>query len=384
MNEATSIYLDLVRFLAAFTVFVVHANYDRLTGGLPLLWRLADHGNDAVMVFFVLSGFVIAYVADTKEKTPKQYYIARLARLYSVAAPALLLTVLLDFSGARIAPAVYDGWWFASDGPAWRFFASFFFIHELWFTSLRPFTNGPYWSLGYEFWYYVLFGLTLYLKAPQRYFALAAGCVLVGPKILLLFPIWLLGVWVYATIKTRKLSEGAGWCMFLGSAAIWFLYRYTEQPAALLQWTEGRFGRGITYDVLGFSKEFISSYVIGALVATHFIGLAAVSHRFAALLELCRLPIRYLAGYTFALYLFHYPLLQFFSALAQDLPEGALRTLSIVAGTLLSIWALGTLTERKKADLKRALLRLHDRVRFAALGVARWLNDRSERPGAGA
>ncbi len=60
MNRPTSIYLDLIRFCAAAIVFIVHANYDRFTGGgLPLLWRLQDLGNDAVMVFFVLSGYML-------------------------------------------------------------------------------------------------------------------------------------------------------------------------------------------------------------------------------------------------------------------------------------------------------------------------------------
>ena len=51
------------------------------------------------MVFFVLSGFVIAYVSEQKEHTLREYSISRLARLWSVAVPALILTIALDQLG---------------------------------------------------------------------------------------------------------------------------------------------------------------------------------------------------------------------------------------------------------------------------------------------
>ena len=100
-------------------VFLVHAQYER-TGGLSFAAPLANLGNDAVMVFFVLSGFVIAYVADKKEKTFHDYALSRLARLYSVAAPALALTVVVDYVGSRIDYSLYTGWDFLTDHPWWR------------------------------------------------------------------------------------------------------------------------------------------------------------------------------------------------------------------------------------------------------------------------
>lgn len=194
MNRPTSVYLDFIRFCAAATVFIVHANYDRFTGGLPFLWRFRDLGNDAVMVFFVLSGFVIAYVASEKERTRREYFASRLARLYSVAVPALILTVCLDYLGSRINHALYDGWWYQSDAPAWRVVVSLLFLNELWFDSVRPFSNGPYWSLGYEFWYYMLYASVAY-SARSWKACIFTGmlCAFIGPKILLLFPVWLMG-----------------------------------------------------------------------------------------------------------------------------------------------------------------------------------------------
>lgn len=109
MNSTTSIYLDVIRFLAAALVFVVDANYGRFTGGLPVLWRFEALGNDAVMVFFVLSGFVIACISDQKERTLKTYFIRRFARLYSVSVPALVLTIVVDAIDSRLSPLLCVG-----------------------------------------------------------------------------------------------------------------------------------------------------------------------------------------------------------------------------------------------------------------------------------
>ena len=62
MNNTLSTYLDGVRFFAAFIVFASHASYDRSFGQWLEFFRI--HGHDGVVVFFVLSGFVICYVVD--------------------------------------------------------------------------------------------------------------------------------------------------------------------------------------------------------------------------------------------------------------------------------------------------------------------------------
>lgn len=109
MNRQTSLYLDLVRFLAAVAVLVSHLCGQRFTGGL--LWQAEPYVDEAVDVFFVLSGFVIGYVTDQREATAKSYAIARLARVYSVALPALVTTFVLDAIGAALRPDLYAEWW---------------------------------------------------------------------------------------------------------------------------------------------------------------------------------------------------------------------------------------------------------------------------------
>jgi len=317
MTKTLSIYLDIFRFLAASIVFVVHADYGRLTGGLPFFWRFKDLGNDAVMVFFVLSGYVITWVADQKESLLKDFYASRLARLYSVVIPALILTVSLDFIGSSINFDLYsDSKYFQSDTPLWRIFANLFFINELWFLSVRPFSNGPFWSLGYEFWYYVIFSFAWYFKKPLRNILIIICCFFVGPKILILFPVWLLGVCAYFITKQNLFPKSIGLILYLSSTIAYIAFRQGSYPQILTEWTINHFGKTFVIDQLKSSQYFLSSYVIGLLIALHFIGVASIAPLISRFLAFFERPIRYLAEYTFAIYLFHYPLLQFIAAIS--------------------------------------------------------------------
>jgi peptidoglycan/LPS O-acetylase OafA/YrhL len=356
MHRNLSIYLDLVRFLSAMLVFVVHANYQRFTGGLPVLGHLSDLGNDAVMAFFVLSGFVIAFVVNQKERNVREYAASRLARLYSVVVPALILTMLLDAVGSQIAPDLYTGRWFAYDNPLWRVLASLTFTNELWFSYTRPFSNGPFWSLGYEPWYYALFGAAHFLSGHLRYFAVGAICLVMGPKILLLLPVWLLGVWAYRRTVNSTMSLSKGVALFFGSMAAYLSFRLLEGPDYLLELSKEIFGEDVLYDKLSWSRKFMSSYVIGVCVALHFVGAATIAERWPRIPARLERPIRYAAGFTFALYLMHYPLLQFFAGLTPVIGWEEHRAAFVALGTLISVWLVGARVERQKGPLRDLFL----------------------------
>ncbi len=352
MNKATSIYLDLVRFLAAIVVFSYHANKDRFTGGLPGLSHISHLSNDAVMVFFVLSGFVIAYVANTKENKISKYFINRFARLYSVVIPALIFTVIFDFLGSQIAYQPYDTWRYQTDQPFIRFFANLFFVNQLWFTSIRPFSNSPFWSIGYEFWYYVLFALVFYLKKPIKWILVILVCLFIGPKILILMPVWLMGVVVYKIVSLNKLSESLGWVLFLVSIICYLEYRMNSiGQNYVLEYTKYVLGANL-YSNLRLAKLFLSDYIIGILISLNFIGFYFISNRFEKILLFCKKPIQYMASYTFVLYLLHFPLLYFFAALTYDSETAKTQPIIVVVGTLLTIWLLGRVTEKQKNNYK--------------------------------
>ena len=65
ISPRLSVYLDLMRAIAAFVVLLSHFAYPRFTDGAFLVIRDLNLGSDAVVVFFVLSGFVIACLFAT-------------------------------------------------------------------------------------------------------------------------------------------------------------------------------------------------------------------------------------------------------------------------------------------------------------------------------
>jgi Acyltransferase family len=141
MTSALSLYLDGLRFGAAFMVFLSHYAVGRISGAL--FWQAATYGRTAVLLFFVLSGFVIAWVTETRERTPGDYGLSRVARLYSVIIPAFLLTAVLNCVGSEIDPSLYGPeWGHGTNHPIIGYALSAMFLGESW--KLGRACRGPY------------------------------------------------------------------------------------------------------------------------------------------------------------------------------------------------------------------------------------------------
>ena len=115
LTEDKSEFLHLLRWSAALVVVIGHAQmYLESVSGISapagsLLRYVGAHAHAAVMVFFVLSGFVVAYATERKCAVDaryglREYFIDRWSRIYSVLLPAILLTALIDWF-ARGLPA---------------------------------------------------------------------------------------------------------------------------------------------------------------------------------------------------------------------------------------------------------------------------------------
>lgn len=98
-NDA-SFALDLLRVFAAELVCIFHA-----IAFFKVDWLRNPHlppmQNFGVCVFFVLSGFLIAYTLMKKSEDPDygfpDYLIDRVARIYSGWVPALIFVAVVDF-----------------------------------------------------------------------------------------------------------------------------------------------------------------------------------------------------------------------------------------------------------------------------------------------
>jgi peptidoglycan/LPS O-acetylase OafA/YrhL len=348
MTPAFSVYLDLVRATAALLVLFYHAATNNELGGAWLRPVFAHTGTPGVIIFFVLSGFVITWASDTKEKTFKVFFINRLARLWSVAIPALAVTFLADEIGFAVDPQVYaaiENWGSLLAHPFSHLAASGVFLNQIWFLDVRPLSNNPFWSLSYEWWYYAAFGFFMLIPGRAGALLALAALAVMGPKILLLFPVWLMGVVVYRRLQVRReIPIAAAVPMFLaplgvvGVFALDRLLRLREHIEAL-----------VDPHTIAFSIIFIPAILFGALVALNIYAFPSLERFLAPGLMRIERPVRWVAGATLSIYLFHYPLLYLFGALFHVEPASPFWiNLAIVCCTLAGCFALSAITEDKK------------------------------------
>lgn len=152
-----------------------HSTLDNILAYSSALLR---YGHEAVIVFFVLSGFFIHLRAaqqfasqETVEFNVRQYFRRRSHRLIPPYLLALLVTFVADQAGHYLWPTLYEARTtdaflnlnFSNKGYSWRSIipAAVFLPNSL---GTDFGTNGPLWSLSYEVVYYLLYPLWIYLR----------------------------------------------------------------------------------------------------------------------------------------------------------------------------------------------------------------------------
>ena len=215
-------FIDVVRTLAAFAVVISHVQQiviDRpLSAGIVnrVLSLATTQGENAVVVFFVISGFwIVRSVTKSVDAFSwGDYLLARLTRLWIVLLPALIVGGAIDLIGDRFFPSpLYHGIQGAvsitrpvsqSLGPV-TFLGNVIFLQG-WLVKTFG-SNGALWSLTCEFWYYVYFpALWLAWKSKKIYLILPVLALLAVIPGLHLFGVWLLGGIVYYFSEKRALG----------------------------------------------------------------------------------------------------------------------------------------------------------------------------------
>lgn len=169
LTPGQSVYLNAVRYVAAMTVCLHHALgyfYGDAYRAISQAHPMTNLGTIGVMTFFVLSGFLIAYTiqrktADDTSYDAQVFAIERVARIYLVFVPAVLLIYAVNVINVAWVHDTVSG-------------AEFFTAENAVFTAamlagvrgisghseLMPLA-GPAWTINYEFWFYMLFGLAM-------------------------------------------------------------------------------------------------------------------------------------------------------------------------------------------------------------------------------
>ena len=371
ITENTSIWLDWARAIAALIVLSGHCrsicflNYSSGgTGGNFLFfpfYYITGFGHQAVVVFFVMSGYLVggSVLKELIERDRIQfgrYAISRIVRIHSVLVPALLLGGMFDFLGIHwlqvndiYAHSHYKyvlSWNVVEHLNVVTFLGNLACLHTI-FVGVFG-SNGPLWSLAIEFWFYFLFPSILISvwkerSLPTRLLSICTSillfCLLGGE--LLWFPIWLAGVGIRLLPSKFTIKRPISLSIFL--AALFAI----KSPLS------GHFG-----------LELFSDYILT-------LGFCFVLHSFTH--EPPSIGIsasiwgKRCAGFSYTLYACHFPLLVFFAALINscldvDLPQAATKFMtwvyyiSMLGVAIVCCWGLSFATEKKYHRLRNWLV----------------------------
>ncbi len=383
-REALSIWLDLFRWMAAVAVVMGHVSHrlfirlaevphDARSPVFYLLGGLSAFSAPAVIIFFVLSGFLVGGGSLRRYRRSGRidfgdYLLARLTRLWVVLLPALLLTFAINMLGASLLPGSQPGasdaigiagrQAFVNDNDPATFLCNMAFLQT---AACRQYGhNGALWSLFNEFWYYIAWLLVmlalwgrgpmiqrvLLIMLPLAGLSLLAHRQFLGSNIAVYFSIWLLGV--LAADRRRPLIP-----MPPIAAAIVML-------VALGIWRA--FAPG---DVQGTSirAEFPLDFIVALAFANLIMALKAAPRlHFPPVRRVHRL----LAGFSFSLYCSHTPVINMIVAImvqtlgtGRQMPPAGLLSCALFGGTVLVCLLVGYLlslvSERHTQRIRRYL-----------------------------
>lgn len=200
MDSAPSSKLVVLEGLRGFAAAYVVLHHIHPFHGTPLDW-LTRFGQEAVTVFFLLSGFVIHYsFTGAQDRSARSYFTRRFRRIYPPFVIALGLTALANvfIHGPDVDLKPRD------------FALNLLMLQDHEF--LRPgsivdpyLTNGVLWSLSYEWWFYVLY-FPIVTRVPSiNWLHCVAAIAAAGlaafvwqpsfaARVAMLFCVWWLGV----------------------------------------------------------------------------------------------------------------------------------------------------------------------------------------------
>ena len=223
-------FLNFLRWFSAFIVVIGHLRsilfHDIHNTNIDsILWKffyfITGFGHQAVIVFFVVSGFLVSGSMLRRYKKGElniKYLIYdRATRIYIVLIPALIFTALIDFIGINYfnVTGIYTNHLsFSSLNYSIEnrlsyevFIGNLFMLQETFFKTFG--SNSPLWSLAYEVWYYIYFFAILSFFLIKNNLVkmillsfISILSILLNSNILLYGTIWLLGV-IPWYIKTK-------------------------------------------------------------------------------------------------------------------------------------------------------------------------------------
>jgi peptidoglycan/LPS O-acetylase OafA/YrhL len=356
LMPAFSLYLDLLRAGSALWVALSHLTLFGIASPDNRL-RLPTDGHDAVVLFFILSGFLVAHAVQRKPAQGlRDYLLDRASRIYAVALPLLLLSFACALGGLINSLPAYQI-------AHWYFYLGLFltFLNESLGYKEVPFLLYPWWSLAYEVWYYILFGCAVYLGGLKRWLLCGAIFMLMGPYLWLLMPVWLCGV-IALVMPAPRWTRQTAIIMALTTVAVFLLIKLTGFDWQLREYVMHAWG-GAKSRPFGNASYFSTDYITAVLALLHIVAMRQLLGGMPnALPAVLPRMITALAGVSFTLYLLH-PLVYrlWTDALGRHNGNSA-ETLLVLAVAIATAFALAPITEYRRIWWRRQFDFLLDRL----------------------
>ena len=355
MASHAYVYMDACRFVFAVVVAFGHAwalfirDYQATTNiAIQGLYFMAGFAHSGVVLFFVLSGYWITKsVVGRADRGWRwaPYLVDRLSRVMVVLIPTLILGGALD----AVAVAVLDS-------PTHRGLTNTYVLRADVWANLTPLviagnvvflqdilvhplgSNGPLWSLAYEFWYYIWFPaalLTFRRRVPSAALAAFALAWFV-PALALGFVSWLCGSAVFYAER--------------------FLGRSGRQPSLRKRFVALSLAALVAVLLWGRTGDYpLEDSVLATSFALFLLALLLRNPRVAPGVAPCA---RYGAGASFSLYAIHFPVMAFAAGTligpARLVPDA--KGLTLVAFTLIGTvgvaWLFASLTEARTSRVR--------------------------------
>jgi peptidoglycan/LPS O-acetylase OafA/YrhL len=353
----TSAMIDLLRALAAQMVLVGHSINFFYRPWQPS--RLPMMQNVGVLLFFVLSGFLITNLLLVKSKNENygfiSFFIERFSRIYTGLVPALILVALVDGyvifrTGSAEVSKYHDiKTFFANLAMLQSYRGAGAQYDALQWSAFG--TASPLWTLSIEWHIYLFVGAIFFMGArPKSIPFLIPIAVVFGqtPCFFLfgrlqpdgvgqsLFLLWIGGAYI-ATISSRCRIWGPVAAALTIASFLWYLhlshFQHEYRPA---------------------SYPFLALAILGVLHLSQHSNLSCRNQSAKI--------IGFFADYSFTLYLVHYTVLTALSFLVPTQGIGIF-LLAIALSNFVAI-AVAIFTEmkhRKVSTFLKQLLRVEDR-----------------------
>ena len=172
--------LEIARGIAALWVFFFHVK-SYFQESSELIYSIAEYGHLGVPMFFVISGFVITYSAESSlksEKSPFLFLKNRFLRIYPVFWISIIIVIFLPYlielismlkTGNYIIPVNLLTKYNFNEWFNFILLSKVFFAESSNLQGQFNLINAVYWTIAIEFQFYLIVFISLFLKRYYKY-----------------------------------------------------------------------------------------------------------------------------------------------------------------------------------------------------------------------